>query len=486
MRCPFVCSAIALCCCVWSGIAAEDPPVARDTPEAIAAPEFQDCVVHDPSVIKVGDTYWIFGSHLAAAKSTDLMRWTQVSRAVRDGNPLIPHVSQELAETFKWSTRFDLWAPCVTQLGDGKFYMYYCSCEGRSPLSALGVAVADRVEGPYRNLQILLRSGRGTSEDGTPFDVRVHPNAIDPHTFFDAESNLWMVYGSFSGGIFILKMDPKSGVQLPGQGHGKKLLGGQCQVEGAFIQYSPHTGYYYLFVSFGSLDSRGGYNFRVARSRTPDGPYLDPQGHDMIDCNGYRGGGRAAIESYGAKLVGNFRFLDEQGNPLGTGYVSPGHNSTCYDRGLDKYFAIFHTRFPRRGEGFQVRVHQMFLNEDGWFVLAPHRYAGETIGPCDAGSLCGTYAYIDHGSDISANVKDSSVVALNSDGTITGAVTGRWEPSGVCGIRITTDETAYSGVVLRQWDSGLARPTVAISALSSRGTAIWATQLSRSPRRVDR
>jgi len=45
-------------------------------------------------------------------------------------------------------------------------------CKGDSPLSALGVARADKVEGPYKNLGILLRSGAGKGEDGTIIMLR--------------------------------------------------------------------------------------------------------------------------------------------------------------------------------------------------------------------------------------------------------------------------------------------------------------------------
>ena len=31
--------------------------------------------VHDPSILQVDDTYYIFGSHMSAAKSTDLLNW---------------------------------------------------------------------------------------------------------------------------------------------------------------------------------------------------------------------------------------------------------------------------------------------------------------------------------------------------------------------------------------------------------------------------
>ena len=52
-------------------------------------------------------------------------------------------------ETFKWAQTDTLWAPDVAQLPDGRFYMYTARV-GDSPLSALGVAVADDIEGPSR------------------------------------------------------------------------------------------------------------------------------------------------------------------------------------------------------------------------------------------------------------------------------------------------------------------------------------------------
>ena len=43
---------------------------------ALPAPKFKEVSVHDPSVIRTEDgTFYIYGSHMAAAKSTDLMQW---------------------------------------------------------------------------------------------------------------------------------------------------------------------------------------------------------------------------------------------------------------------------------------------------------------------------------------------------------------------------------------------------------------------------
>ena len=51
-----------------------------------------------------------------------------------------------------------------------------------------------------------------------------------------------------------------------------------------------------------------------------------------------------------------------------------------YLSGRDRrYFIIYHTRFENRGEEHEVRVHQMFFNEDGWPVIAPYRYTEESL-----------------------------------------------------------------------------------------------------------
>jgi hypothetical protein len=78
-------------------------------------------------------------------------------------------------------------------------------------------------------------------------------------------------------------MDERTGKPKPGQGYGKHLAGGDhSAIEGSYILYSPESGYYYLFASFGGFASTDGYNIRIARSKNPDGPYLDAAGRDEV------------------------------------------------------------------------------------------------------------------------------------------------------------------------------------------------------------
>ncbi len=444
---------------------------------------FDEVSVHDPSIVKTDGTYYVFGSHLASAKSTDLINFKQISRSVY-GNPLFPDVKNTLSEALTWAQTDTFWAPDVEQLSDGNFYFYYNACRGDSPLSAMGVAKASDIEGPYEDMGIFLKSGMsGESNDGTIYNANIHPNVVDPHTFHDNTGKLWMVYGSYSGGIFILEMNPDTGFPIEGQGYGKKLLGGyHARIEGPYILYNPDTDYYYLFLSFGGLDANGGYNIRVARSKSPDGPYVDSLGQEMIEAKGVEGQifYDPAYAPYGHKLVGNFEFdhvEGEVGSQSG-GYISPGHNSAYYDEEEDKYYIIFHSRFPRKGETHYVRVHQLFFNDDGWPVMAPYRYTGETRESVRRENVLGAYKLVNHGRDISPEVKHSQVVALLDDGRITGDIEGNWSlDEESASVKMTFDAINYSGVVLYQYDEYNQMDTMTMTLGADNGESIWASQM---------
>jgi arabinan endo-1,5-alpha-L-arabinosidase len=453
--------------------------------QPLPTPAFsREATVHDPSLVRAGAEFYVFGSHLASARSTDLMSWTQLSTSAAAGNVLVPNPAVEFREVLTWAQTNTFWAPDVIRLNDGRYYLYYCACRGDSPLSAMGLAVADSIAGPYSHVAVLLKSGMaGTSEDGTPYNATIHPNVVDPAVFFDQAGKLWMVYGSYSGGIFILEMDPTTGRQKPGQGYGKKLIGkNHSRIEGAYILYSPETEYYYLFLSFGGLNAADGYNIRVARSKTPDGPFLDASGADLTNVGGANGTffDDAAIAPYGVKLMGSYQFAHVAGEPQTTsrGYRSPGHNSAYYDPATGKYSLVFHTRFVGRGEQHEVRVHQMFLNEQDWFVVAPHRYAGETIQPITARQIPGEFKWIDHGKAISGTVNTSTLITLNADGSVTGGLTGKWRVTGDNFATLALSGVIYRGVFVRQWDDDNQVWVLGFTALSDNGTAWWGSKVA--------
>jgi arabinan endo-1,5-alpha-L-arabinosidase len=444
---------------------------------------FQNASVHDPSIIKVGAEYYVFGSHLAAARSTDLMNWTSVASGVNNANPLIPNVLTTLQSTFQWSTVESLWAPGIARLADGNYYLYYDSCRGDSPLSELGVVSGAAIGGPYGGPRRILRSGmNGLSEDGaTVYDASVHPNVIDPEVFFDAQNRLWMVYGSYSGGIFILAMDEATGLPDAGQGYGTHLWGGNhARIEGPYILHNATTNYYYLFTSYGGLDAIGGYNIRVARSQNPNGPYFDGAGTDMNTVRASAPFNDPSIAPHGQKLLGNFQYALAAGESgTAEGYVSPGHNSAFFDAASGNYFLVFHSRFPGRGEQHEIRVHQLLFNSQGWPVIAPFRYVPQSLASpaivADVANadVAGAYKLVDHGKDVSATIKSSQAIRLEANGTVTGAVTGTWIHRGANLVDVTIGGTLHHGVLSRQFNPNARRFTVTFTAQSTAGVSLW-------------
>lgn len=466
------------------GCATQTDPISRGN---IVVPLDPHSVsVHDPMVIKDDGVYYIFGSHLAAAKSTDLIHWESIAGDWNADNPIIPNPDVELREAMDWPNpdAESTWAKSPILL-NGVYHLYFSAAHWHSPRSNISLATSDNVAGPYSYQGMLIKkyeNGEHSEEINAPFDDSIHPGVIDPHVFFDSDGELWMVYGSYSGGMHILRMDPETGRPLPDQGYGKRIAGGNhAPMEGPFILHSAETDYYYLLVSFGTLGPDGGYNIRMARSENPDGPYYDPMGNSMTEFIDKDINGRnwRNAEPYGAKLIGNFLFTESN-----LGYLAPGHNSAIHDKDLDKTFAIFHTRFPGQGGIHQVRVHQLFMNSEGWYVMAPHNYNGERIGNTDAEEILGRYQYVNHGREIQAtfgtpggNIILSSGIELHEDGRISGAVTGTWELINGHQAIITIDGSTYHGVFLKQWDRGLEREVMTFTALSDEGISVWGSQL---------
>ncbi len=462
----------AAACLIWAqgGSAMGESSLAE---EPYKTPKFASVSVHDPSVIRAEDgTFYIYGSHMAAAKSTDLMNWKLISKDAQAGCTLVENVQTQMKEALSWAKTNTFWAPDVQRLDNGKYALYYCTCEGSSPLSALGLAIADGPEGPFVDQGVFLKSGMAG------YNATYYPNVVDPCAFLDKEGQLWMVYGSYSGGIFILKMDNETGLPLPDQNYGKKLLGkNHARIEGPYMLYSPETDYYYLFLSFGGLDSNGGYNIRVCRSRNPDGPFYDSLDQDMISCGGRPGTffNDPDYEGYGVKLMGGYQFASAETDTsrMAQALRSPGHNSAYYDEATGQYFLIFHTRFANSGETFTVRVHQMFMNDQGWPVVSPLRYAGEEKETVPDSFRYGKYKILLHEHDINAVEHVSKEAALLDDGTVTGGYEGTWTGDEDGHMTLSIAGKEYRGLFIRAVDGSQSAIVTCFTALSQDGEAAW-------------
>lgn len=432
----------------------------------------------------------------------------------------------------------------------------YMSLNGDHWCSSIVCFVSDNIEGPWTYQGPVVFSGFqgtyahnsyaaaddwkhtdfaiATGETALPSRYKVGdkwgtywPNCIDPCVFYDDDDNLWMSYGSWSGGIFMIRLDKTNGLRdytytfpyqisgkttTPGAASanctsdpyfGKKIAGGYyVSGEASYIQKVGK--YYYLFMSYGGLTAAGGYQIRVFRSEKPDGPYKDcltSTGLDAVYDKPRVNFGVNANRDEGVKLFGNYQW-----ETMPNAELAQGHNSAIVDH-KGRALIVYHTRFMNRGEEHEVRVHQLFVNQDGWLVAAPYEFSGETYTDIateqlyDATEVEGDYQIIAHPyrqNTAAMDYEKPVTIHLNADGSISGEYTGKWElVSGTSYINLTLKgvatanaEVKFKGVLTEQTIDYTNIKALCFTALSSsdglatsgggslqtRGLSIWGSK----------
>jgi arabinan endo-1,5-alpha-L-arabinosidase len=248
---------------------------------------------HDPSVIKAGNTWYVFatgrtkaGGQFQIRCSEDLTTW-KLCGQVFDQVPDWIHKDSP--------GTVDLWAPDISY-EQGVYRLYYAySLFGKN---TSGIALAtnktlDRTSSDYKweDHGLVLRSV--ASDDF---------NAIDPNFVLDTQGRAWLAFGSFWSGIKMRRLDERTGM-LDAKDTKPYSLASRAKpanappapanlppdweaVEAPFIVH--HAGYYYLFVSW-DLCCRGTkstYRTMVGRSKQVTGPYLDKDGKSMEQGGG--------------------------------------------------------------------------------------------------------------------------------------------------------------------------------------------------------
>ena len=440
---------------------------------------YQKITCHDPSIFKDFDgTYYIFGSFLTGGSTQDLYNWTSLDAQIQGG------FSQEVRDQIKaWNKDENadgwngyLWAPDIIYNPHMEKYCMYLSANGDDWKSNIVLLTADDIMGPYDYAGSIVYGGfdadnygetdapkvLGESEIPERYVVNgianrkwgdMWPNCIDPCVIFDDEGNLWMSYGSWSGGIFMLELDEETGlrdysVTYESNEHsdayfGAKIAGGSyASGEASYIQKIGD--YYYLFISYGALEARGGYNVRIFRSLRPDGDYVDLLGNtpyfDRLVQN--------FNLSVGVRLMGGYKWRN-----FNVGQVAQGHNSAFVDDDGRAYM-VFHTRTANGTEGHNVKVHQLFMTKEGWPVAAPYQTTGEALKPdgYTVSEVAGDYEIILHQLDIdyeNLDVNQPKFITLTEEGKITGDYEGTWElESGTSYISLHFNGQEYSGVTV--------------------------------------
>ncbi|MBW3625351.1 MAG: arabinan endo-1,5-alpha-L-arabinosidase [Armatimonadetes bacterium] len=287
--------------------------------------------IHDPAILREGDTYYVFASNRFAGKllpifcSRDLRNWKFCGN-VFDAVP--EWAKQEVPGAS------GIWAPDISYVR-GEYRLYYSVSTFGSNRSVIGLAT-NKTLNPNRPDYRWVDRGKVIESHREDFW-----NAIDANLAVDAKGGYWLSWGSFWGGIKMRRLDPKTGKASDKDATLYALAHRPDPPHALEAPFIVRKGkYYYLFVSF-DFCCRGNestYNIRVGRSTKITGPYKDKDGKPMQE-----GGGTLLLE----------------GTPRWRG---PGHPSVLL--GPKNDLLVFHAYDGTTGAPF-LHISTMTW-EDGW------------------------------------------------------------------------------------------------------------------------
>ena len=285
----------------------------------------------DPEGAVFGKQFWIFPTFSApygeqtffdAFSSPDLVTWTK-------------HHDILGTNAVSWARRA-MWAPSVVEKG-GRYYFFFGANDIQSDrqTGGIGVAVADRPEGPYKDFL------------GKPLIDRFHNGAqpIDQFAFQDQDGKYYLIYGGWRHCNIVPLHDDFRGLGAFEDGKVFKEITPQGYVEGPFMFI--RNGKYYLMWSEGGWT---GPNYSVAY---------------------------AVADS----LLGPFKRIGkilQQDPAVATG---AGHHSVIRLPGKDTCYIVYHRRPLGETDGNHrvVCIDRMEFDEQG--LIKPVKITFEGVEP---------------------------------------------------------------------------------------------------------
>lgn len=505
---------------------------ASTSAEDFAAPEYPDnfaalsdwskrsqwnlANVHDPTVCLAEDGYYymyqtdasygnshVAGGHFHGRRSKNLVDWEYLGGTMKSLPAWVPDKLNEirtgmgLPASEARESDYGYWAPCVRKVRDGLYRMYY-SIVVPGSIDASRTSWSERAfiglmetSDPSDNDSWVDKGFVVTNASDRELDFHVSPNAwescyfrwnaIDPSYIITPEGEHWLIYGSWHSGLVAVRLDPETGKvaeKLPDPWgnasdiapYGKRIYTRSAKSrwqgsEGPEVIY--HDGWYYLFLAYDALDVP--YNTRVVRSRNVDGPYFDLYGTEVSDA----GGDAWPIVTH------PYKFSD------GYGWVGISH-CAVFEDGHDNWFFASQGRFPENVGG-NAYSNALFLGhirrivwcpssaaepDDLWPMVLPERYAGmPEYEPLTAEDLVGRWEHINlkyqyAGQDVPASL------TLAADGTISGALTGRWSYDPATG-RLTLGSAVVRVEREVDWEAAPRHATVVYTGINKAGKSTF-------------
>lgn len=378
--------------------------------------------IHDPAIIKDKDSYYIYGTHRKIARSKDLMNWEEIHNNFSDDPyALLGEIWQAWPkQTANSRLEGNTWAPDIIWNDTMHKWCMYLSVNGDDFTSVIVLLTADALDGDWTYIAPVVYSGfsegnaaltdvysvLGQKTDLFRYqslrDTRI--NAIDAALAIDTDGSLWMSYGSWFGGIWMMELDWETGLRksqhvyttipdISDAYYGIKIAGGHWNSgEGSYLVKTEN--FWHLFISYGRLNKEGGYQIRSFRSPSLQGPYVDQANNPAITSVRVDDNWTAP---FGLRQLGSYAFSQEISSiKNGEREIAQGHNSVLYDN--DGYYLVYHTRFIGSGEDdFESRIRRLYITDNEWPVTSPFEYHGkeEKVNTSFSDKL-GIYEFIEH------------------------------------------------------------------------------------------
>ena len=308
---------------------------AAAAPETSGNPVFPGWYA-DPEAAIFGTNYWIFPTYSAryneqvffdAFSSPDLVHWTKHAR-VLDTNAVT------------WAHRA-MWAPSVVEK-EGKYYFFFGAndIQNDQQRGGIGVAVADRPAGPYRDLL-----GKPLLDH---FEHGAQP--IDQFAFHDPSGQYFLIYGGWRH-CNIARLKPDfTGFEASPTGEIFQEITPEGYVEGPYMLVRKAK--YYLMWSEGGWTGPD-YSVAYAIADSPLGPF---------------------------KRIGK---ILQQDPKVATG---AGHHAVFKVPGRDQYYIVYH-RHPlgdHDGNHRVVCIDRMEFDDQGLIKPVKITFEGVTPQPIEA------------------------------------------------------------------------------------------------------
>lgn len=322
---------IALLLAAAPAVLAADAPARWDT--AGARNPLLPGYFADPSIVRDGDTWYIFAT-IDPWGDDRLGRWSSTNG--RDWTFSTPEWPTKHAATSPTSGDAKVWAPSVVKAHDGRWFMYV------SVGSEVWVGTAPSPAGPWRD-----------ANGGKPLIARDFAPAyhmIDAEAFVDDDGQAYLYWGSglnwVNGHCFVVKLKPDM-VTFDG---GPRDVTPAHYFEAPFMMKA--NGRYLLTYSDGNT-TKDTYKVRYAIGATPFGPFTEAPNSPVLQT-------------------------DAQHD-----IVSPGHHAVFRSGGQS--YILYHRQalpWPQQGDAVlrQVAVDRLDIAADGTLTTVVPTHGSEVAG----------------------------------------------------------------------------------------------------------